>query len=76
MSRGLVALGGQGLGRGARPDEALRQLPGQGEIEIWPLFDMAKFAENLTPEVRGGVREKLSGKPDPPPWKFSDKFEL
>jgi len=40
---------------------------------------VAKFAGNLTPElkeVRGGVREKLSGKPDPPPWKFSDKFEL
>jgi len=34
------------------------------EIEIRPLFDMAEFAETLTPdhkEIRGRVREKLSG---------------
>ncbi len=35
-----------------------------GEIEIRPLFDMADFAESLTPEFkerRGRLREKLSG---------------
>ena len=39
-------------------------MPGPSEIEIRPLFDMADFAESLTPEfnkIRGRVREKLSG---------------
>ena len=38
---------------------------GRGELEIRPLFDMAKFAESLSPEFqerRSRVREKLSGK--------------
>jgi hypothetical protein len=42
---------------------------GRGELEIRPLFDMAKFAEEkLTPEFRERrerVREKLSGKLGP-----------
>ena len=41
---------------------------GRGELEIRPLFDMAKFAENLSPEFqerRSRVREKLSGKLGP-----------
>jgi hypothetical protein len=41
---------------------------GRGEIEIRPLFDMAKFAESLTPEfkeIRGRLREKVSGKLGP-----------
>jgi hypothetical protein len=41
---------------------------GRGEIEIRPLFDMAKFAESLTPEFqerRARLREKLSGKLGP-----------
>ena len=41
---------------------------GQGELEIRPLFDMAKFAESLSPEFqerRSRVREKLSGKLGP-----------
>jgi len=39
-----------------------------GEIEIRPLFDMADFAETLTPEfkeIRGRAREKLKGKLGP-----------
>ncbi len=39
-------------------------MPGPSEIEIRPLFDMAKFAESLTSEfkeIRGRVREKLGG---------------
>ena len=39
-------------------------MPGPSEIEIRPLFDMADFAETLTPEFkerRGRLREKLSG---------------
>lgn len=39
-------------------------MPGPSEIEIRPLFEMADFAENLTPEfkeIRGRVSEKLSG---------------
>jgi hypothetical protein len=43
-------------------------MPGPSEIEIRPLFDMAEFAEILTPEfkeMRGRVREKLSGKLGP-----------
>lgn len=39
-------------------------MPGPSEIEIRPLFEMADFAESLTPEfkeVRGRVSEKLSG---------------
>ena len=41
---------------------------GRGELEIRPLFDMAKFAESLSPEFqerRNRVREKLSGKLGP-----------
>ena len=41
---------------------------GRGELEIRPLFDMNKFAENLSPEFqerRSRVREKLSGKLGP-----------
>jgi hypothetical protein len=41
---------------------------GRGEIELRPLLDMAKLAERLTPEfkeIRGRVREKLSGKLGP-----------
>ena len=41
---------------------------GRGELEIRPLFDMAKFAESLTPEFqerRSRLREKLSGKLGP-----------
>ena len=41
---------------------------GPSEIEIRPLFDMAEFAETLTPEFkerRGRLREKLSGKLGP-----------
>jgi len=37
---------------------------GPSEIEIRPLFDMADFAESLTPEFKeasGRLREKLSG---------------
>ena len=39
-------------------------MPGPSEIEIRPLFDMADFAETLTPEFkegRGRLRETLSG---------------
>src|SRR6195256_2036643 len=39
-------------------------MPGPSEIEIRPLFDMADFAETLSPEFkqrRARVREKLSG---------------
>jgi len=39
-------------------------MSGPSEIEIRPLFDMADFAESLTPEfkeIRGRVGEKLSG---------------
>ena len=39
-------------------------MSGPSEIEIRPLFDMAEFAESLTPEFkerRGRLREKLSG---------------
>ncbi len=39
-------------------------MPGPSEIEIRPLFEMADFAESLTPEfkeIRGRVGEKLSG---------------
>jgi hypothetical protein len=39
-------------------------MPGPSVIEIRPLFDMASFAETLTPEfkeIRGRVGEKLSG---------------
>ena len=39
-------------------------MPGPSEIEIRPLFEMADFAETLTPEfqeTRGRVREKLDG---------------
>ena len=39
-------------------------MQGPSEIEIRPLFDMADFAESLTPEfqeIRGRVDEKLSG---------------
>jgi len=41
---------------------------GRGEIELRPLFDMAKFAESLSPEFqerRRRVGEKLSGKLGP-----------
>ncbi len=41
---------------------------GHGELEIRPLFDMAKVAESLSPEFkerRGRVSEKLSGKLGP-----------
>jgi hypothetical protein len=43
-------------------------MPGPSEIEIRPLFDMAEFAESLTPdfkERRGRLRETLSGKLGP-----------
>ncbi|MGI9170094.1 MAG: YciI family protein [Caulobacteraceae bacterium] len=43
-------------------------MPGPCEIEIRPLFEMADFAESLTPEfkqIRGRVSEKLSGKLGP-----------
>jgi hypothetical protein len=43
-------------------------MPGPSEIEIRPLFDMADFAETLTPEfqeTRGRLRETLSGKLGP-----------
>jgi hypothetical protein len=43
-------------------------MPGPSEIEIRPLFEMADFAESLTPEFqegRGRLREKLSGKLGP-----------
>jgi hypothetical protein len=39
-------------------------MPGPSEIEIRPLFEMADFEENLTPEVteiHDRTREKLSG---------------
>lgn len=39
-------------------------MPGPSEIEIRPLFDMAEFAESLTPEFkerRERLRERLSG---------------
>ena len=39
-------------------------MPGPSVIEIRPLFDMAEFAESLTPEfkeIRGRVSEKLDG---------------
>ncbi len=39
-------------------------MPGPSEIEIRPLFEMADFAETLTPEVaelHDRTREKLSG---------------
>ena len=39
-------------------------MPGPSEIEIRPLFEMADFAETLTPEfkeIRARAREKLSG---------------
>jgi hypothetical protein len=41
---------------------------GRGELEIRPLFEMAKFAECLPPEFqerRSRLREKLSGKLGP-----------
>lgn len=43
-------------------------MPGPSEIEVRPLFDMADFAETLTPEhkeIRGRVTETLSGKLGP-----------
>ncbi len=43
-------------------------MPGPSEIEIRPLFDMAEFAESLSPEFkegRGRLRENLSGKLGP-----------
>ena len=43
-------------------------MPGPSEIEIRPLFEMADFAESLTPEfkgIRGRVSEKLSGELSP-----------
>jgi hypothetical protein len=43
-------------------------MPGPSEIEIRPLFEMADFAENLTPEfkeIRGRLSEKLSGELGP-----------
>ena len=43
-------------------------MPGPSEIEIRPLFEMADFAESLTPEfkeIRGRLREKLSGELGP-----------
>ncbi|MGI8841905.1 MAG: YciI family protein, partial [Caulobacteraceae bacterium] len=43
-------------------------MSGPSEIEIRPLFDMASFAESLTPEfkeIRARAREKLSGKLGP-----------
>ena len=43
-------------------------MPGPSEIEIRPLFEMADFAESLTPEfqeIRGRVSEKLSGELGP-----------
>ena len=43
-------------------------MPGSSEIEIRPLFEMADFAEALTPEfkqIRGRVSEKLGGKLGP-----------
>jgi hypothetical protein len=43
-------------------------MPGPSEIEIRPLFEMADFAESLTPEFkegRGRLSEKLSGKLGP-----------
>ncbi len=43
-------------------------MPGPSEIEIRPLFEMADFAESLTPEFkegRGRLREKLGGKLGP-----------
>jgi len=43
-------------------------MPGPSEIEIRPLFDMADFAETLTPEFqekRSQLRETLSGKLGP-----------
>jgi hypothetical protein len=39
-------------------------MPGPSEIEIRPLFEMADFAESLTPEtkeIRDRMREKLGG---------------
>jgi hypothetical protein len=39
-------------------------MPGPSEIEIRPLYEMADFEQNLTPEVRelhDRTREKLSG---------------
>jgi hypothetical protein len=39
-------------------------MSGPSEIEIRPLFDMAKLAENLSPEfkeARSRLREKLAG---------------
>jgi hypothetical protein len=39
-------------------------MSGPSEIEIRPLFEMADFADNLTPEVEAihdGVRDKLAG---------------
>ena len=43
-------------------------MPGPSEIEIRPLFEMADFAESLTPEfqeIRGRLSEKLSGELGP-----------
>jgi hypothetical protein len=43
-------------------------MPGPSEIEIRPLFDMADFAESLTPEfkdARARLTETLSGKLGP-----------
>jgi len=43
-------------------------MPGPSEIEIRPLFEMADFAEALTPafnEIRDRARETLSGKLGP-----------
>lgn len=43
-------------------------MPGPSEIEIRPVFDMAEFAENLTPKFKEGrdrIREKLSGQLGP-----------
>jgi hypothetical protein len=39
-------------------------MPGPSEIEIRPLYEMADFAENLTPEIteiHDRTREKISG---------------
>jgi len=43
-------------------------MPGPSEIEIRPLFDMAEFADTLSPEFkerRGRLSETLSGKLGP-----------
>jgi hypothetical protein len=53
-------------------------MSGPSEIEIRPLFDMADFAESLTPEFkerRGRLREKLSGTPWPG-WRVRRSWNL